>query len=246
MKKPRHQSGGFSLVELLAVLAIVALLSALLLPVLSKSKASAQRIQCVNQLRQLGLATQMYWDDHGGDAFRWRGVATNNGRIYWFGWLEHGKEGQRQFDASHGVLFPYVSGRGLEICPAFNYANPRLKLKATGASYGYGYNLSLSAPSNDSPINVSKIGRASELVLLADAAQVNTFQPPASPEHPMLEEFYYVSTNEATAHFRHQSVGNAVFCDGHVAREKPASGSIDQRLPREQVGRLRNEALVVR
>src|SRR6266511_3939593 len=118
---PTRSVLAFTLVELLVVIAIVVLLSALLFPVLSKSKASAQRIKCANQLRQLGLAAQMYWDDNNGDAFRWRAAATNNGQIYWFGWLENGREGERKFDASLGALFPYVSGRGPEICPAFNY-----------------------------------------------------------------------------------------------------------------------------
>ncbi len=75
---------------------------------------------------------------------------------------------------------------------------------------------------------------------LADAARVNTFQPPASPENPMLEEFYYVSTNrnEATAHFRHAQKASVVFCDGHVAMEKMEAGSLDQNLPGQFVGRL--------
>jgi prepilin-type processing-associated H-X9-DG protein len=188
----------------------------------------------------------MYWDDNTGAAFRWRGASTNNGQIYWFGWLENGSEGKREFDTRLGALFPYVSGSGPEICPSFNYSNGSTKLKATGASYGYGYNLALSAAANEPPVNVSKVTQPSGLVLLADAAQVNTFQPPASPERPMLEEFYYVNTNEATAHFRHQATANAVFCDGHVAREKPEAGSIDQRLPRERVGKLRAGVLAIR
>jgi prepilin-type processing-associated H-X9-DG protein len=168
----------------------------------------------------------MYWDDNAGAAFRWRGASTNNGQIYWFGWLENGTEGKRKFDARPGALFPYVSGRGPETCPSFNYANHATKLKATGASYGYGYNLALSAAANEPPVNVTKIAKPSELVLLADAAQVNTFQPPASPDRPMLEEFYYVSTNEATAHFRHQHTANAVFCDGHVAERSRWRGPL--------------------
>jgi len=238
------KSSAFTLVELLVVGAIVALLSALLLPALGRSKSSARRIQCVSQLRQLGLAAQMYWDDHDGAAFRWRGPATNNGQIYWFGWIEDGAEGARRFDRTCGALFPYVSGGTLELCPAFNYLNERVKLKARGASYGYGYNLSLSAPQRESPFNISRIVRPSELALLSDAAQINTFQAPASADHPMLEEFYYVSTNEATAHFRHLRAANVVSCDGHVTGEQPALGSLDLRLPKEMVAKLKSEILV--
>jgi prepilin-type processing-associated H-X9-DG protein len=94
---------------------------------------------------------------------------------------------------------------------------------------------------------VSRLASASETALLADAAQVNTFQPPASKTNPLLEEFYYVSTNrnEATAHFRHARRANVVFCDGHVAAEKMEAGSLDQNLPGQFVGRLRPEILAV-
>src|SRR5262245_14324182 len=60
----------FTLVELLVVLALISILAALLLPALNRSKNSAQRIQCVNNLRQLGIAAQMYWDDNNGNSFR--------------------------------------------------------------------------------------------------------------------------------------------------------------------------------
>ena len=238
-------AAAFTVIELLVVVGIIVLLAGLLLPVLTRSKRSAQVVKCAVQLHQLGLAAQMYWDDNAGNAFRWRGANTNNGQVYWFGWMETGNEGERRFDLMQGALYPYLSGRGVEVCPAFNYLSPRLKLKATGASYGYGYNLSLSAPLTDPPVRVSQITRPSELALLADAAQVNTFQAPASPEHPMIEEFYYVSTNEATVHFRHQRMANVVFCDGHAAREKSSPGSLDRRLANEVIGRLRDEILVI-
>lgn len=237
--------GAFTLIELLVVMSVIAILVAVLLPSLNRSKSSARRIQCVSNLRQFGLAGQMYWDDNAGSAFRWRGAATNGGQIYWFGWLENGNEGARRFDHMQGALQPYLAGRGIEICSALNYLSPQFKLKATGASYGYGYNLFLSAPPNQPPLNVARLPQPTEIVFLADAAQVNTFQAPASPQHPMLEEFYYVNTTEATAHFRHRQTANAAFCDGHVAQEKPLPDSLDARMLNQTVGRLRSEILVV-
>jgi len=94
-------------------------------------------------------------------------------------------------------------------------------------------------------VKVGKIARPTETAVFADAAQVNTFQAPASPDHPMLEEFYFVSTNEATAHFRHSQRASVAFCDGHVAPERPVEGSLDGRLSRQFVGRLRPEILAV-
>ncbi len=85
----------------------------MLLPALAKSKLLAQRIRCVSNLRQLGLATQMYWDENDGNAFRYVVAFTNGGQIYWFGWLERGPEETRVFDAAQGSLFPYLKGRSV-------------------------------------------------------------------------------------------------------------------------------------
>lgn len=248
VQAPKRATGraAFSLVELLVVIAIIAVLVALLLPGLRRSQGSAQRAQCVSNLRQLGLATHMYWDDNNGACFRWDLGLTNGGRLYWFGWLQNGAEGEREYDPRPGALYPYLRGHSIAICPALNYALAEFKLKAAGAAYGYGYNRFLSG-NGPNALSIGKVQNTSGIALFGDAAQVNDFQAPASRDHPMLEEWYYVdtTTNYPNGHFRHAQRANVVFCDNHVAGEKPVPGSLDPKLPKQFVGRLRTEILVL-
>jgi len=231
----------FTLVELLVVIAIVAILASVILPALARSKDSARRIQCINNIRQLGLASLLYWEDNGGQTFTYRGAYTNGGDIFWFGWLERGSESERAFDITQGALYPYLETRSLAICPSLNYISPRFKLKATAAAYGYGVNRDLTAPTLT---RIERMTKPVDTVVFADAAQVNTFQPPAAPDNPLLEEFYYVHELEKTAHFRHKQTATAVFGDGHVDRERAVPDSYDMNMPAQRVGRLRAECLM--
>jgi prepilin-type N-terminal cleavage/methylation domain-containing protein/prepilin-type processing-associated H-X9-DG protein len=235
----------FTLIELLVVIAIIGVVAAMLLPGLTRSKEAAKRIQCAGNLHQFGLAARMYWDDNSGNCFGYQGAATNNGVVYWFGWLQNGAEGHRAFDATQGALYPYLNAQAIDICPSLNYSSMMFKLKATAAAYGYGYNLALSSTPPTAPVNASKITRVSDTALLADAGQINTWEAPASPTHPMLEEWYYINSDasQPNGHFRHFPYANVLFCDSHVGIELPVPGSIDQRLPTANVGLFRPQIL---
>jgi prepilin-type processing-associated H-X9-DG protein/prepilin-type N-terminal cleavage/methylation domain-containing protein len=243
----------FTLVELLVVIAVIGILSALLLPALSKAKLAAQHAKCVSNLHQLAMATEMYWGDNKGDCFCYTFGLTNYGQIYWFGWIGPGAEGHRSFDLSCGALFPYLNGSDVRLCPALGAAMAGFKLKATNVVFSYGYNNYLSTSLSSPPNKINKIKCPTETALFADAAQVNDFQPPASHMHPMLEEWYYLDnpTNYPSpnyyphGHFRHSQRANVTFCDGHVGTETMVPGSLDPKLPGQFVGRLRPEILVV-
>lgn len=81
--------GGFTLIELLVVVAIVSLLIALLLPALSKARASARRIKCMSQMRQLATGTLTYIEnDRNNKMFGYREIYMSS--IYYDGYFGSG------------------------------------------------------------------------------------------------------------------------------------------------------------
>jgi len=251
--KAARRAPAFTLIELLVVIAIIAILTAMLLPVLGRAKATAKRADCVNNLRQLGIATQIYWSDYAENSFSYMFGVTNYGQIYWFGWLGPGAEGQRMFDLSRGALYPYLNGSDVRLCPALYAGMPQFKSKGTNVIFSYGCNASVFGGPGQTAVNTSRISHPADTAMFADTAQVNNFQAPASHSSPLVEEWYYFDlelnyaspNNYPNGHFRHAQKANVTFADGHVDLEKPVAGSIDPRLPAQNIGQLRPEILTV-
>lgn len=247
-----RRAPAFTLIELLVVVAIVSILAAILIPALVRSQLSARQSVCVGNLRQMGLATEMYLGDYGGYFFNRCQAPTSAGQQWWFGWLAAGTEGQRGFDLTTGSLYPYLRGSEVRLCPSPVWDSPQFKRKGTNVIFSYGANAYVFAGQNQLPVSLNKLARPAGTVLYADAAQVNTFQAPASPGNPMFEEWYYLDLatnytrlgNQPNGHFRHAQQADVTLADGHVAMEKPVPGSWDARLPQQWIGQLRPELLL--
>ncbi|HVF10044.1 MAG TPA: type II secretion system protein, partial [Abditibacteriaceae bacterium] len=103
-QSPRHaQHNGFTLVELLIVIAIVAILSAILFPVFAEAREGARRAACLSNMKQIGLATMQYAQDNDErmvNAFTYYGPGTTN--LMW--WQD--------------LLQPYTKSYQVVLCPS--------------------------------------------------------------------------------------------------------------------------------
>ena len=237
---PLHfcRARGFTLVELLMTIGILSLLATLLLPGLRTAKEAGRKAQCASNLHQLGMAVVMYLDDHG--RFFPYSEDLPQGRLWYFGlespYNPSAAPTGRSLDLTQARLYPYFRNlHGVEVCPSYDYKSSLWRQKFATVTYGYGINYEIFS------LAATDIPYPSRTICMADAANVNTIQAPASPINPMLEEFYYVhnyGNQVPTVHFRHNGKSNALFCDGHVETRTMAGGTADPRLMVARVGRV--------
>ncbi len=220
------RKSGFTLVELLVSIAIVAILASLLLSAANKVRAASQNVTCVNNLRQFGIGIAAY-------------MGENNGQIYptcpqssWF-WL--GDEPWGAFTAYDGAAFaPYVGNamgipqlsgarKGLLYCPSiradFPGSIPTTALPNGCLGYAMNHWMYSIKPSLGRPTKAFDFGpNPSKKLVLVDAVVpdlgVESFNGNALPPGA----------------FRHNHHLNGLFLDGHVGALSPEDVSTTQLL----------------
>jgi prepilin-type N-terminal cleavage/methylation domain-containing protein/prepilin-type processing-associated H-X9-DG protein len=138
----RLPTAGFTLIEMLCVIAIIGILAALLLPVLNRGKERAKRIECVNNLNQTGIAFHLFAHDHGGK-FPMQ-ISTNDGGSQEFISSSDSLGGEFSFSPQHfraleseaGSPAIFACPSDLERAPAPNFA----RFGAANLSYFAGAN----------------------------------------------------------------------------------------------------------
>ncbi|MCE5218248.1 DUF1559 domain-containing protein [bacterium] len=204
----RARRTGFTLIELLVVIAIIAILAAILFPVFARAREKARQSACQSNLKQLGIAAQMYAQDY--DEF----MVT--------GWLmSNNQNGTTWAD----LLMPYNKSIQILDCPSSGMKVNLISatwggqtLNREGLSYAIntvywgGHAGSATGPIANRPtgLNMARIMAPAETVLLNDFyghyETSGQYDPPS----------YYTAVPINAAVYRHNEQSNVLFCDGHV------------------------------
>lgn len=182
----RHRKS-FTLIELLIVIAIIALMASMLLPAIAKSRESAKMIVCQSRLKQLGMAFNMYVQD-------WDNYFPRTA-----GWANS--------------LLPYAAAAASNVMREKVYMCPSEKHPYKEVAYLYNRRLAgesgYSAGTTINTINKP----TSVIVLYDDSAPINNNFTTANYSHVINRG----NNQDGNAEGRHKSGDNFLFVDGHVA-----------------------------
>ena len=233
------------MIELLVVIAIIAILASLLLPALSKAKARAQAMNCVSNLRQLGLAAMAYADDYEDEmvpAAVWD-ASINANREWAFAYIPSDVETALQ----NGLLGPYLANVNKVVqCPSVKYA-PAV-VNAMGVQgrpvVSYGYNSFHLSRKIDVPTGhwrgykSTTVLSPTETISFADSAGFVKELIAPSTDITAPNHRHASGRPEATVHGRHNLKANVGWVDGHVSTETLAPYGLESSEGGEVLGFL--------